>query len=372
MEVNWFSIYRVHHRVAEHFRVDRAFILGDAAHIHSPAGGQGMNTGIGDAVNLGWKLADVLHGRSSVAMLDSFEEERIVFARQLVATTDRAFTAIVRGGALGRLTREFLMPWTVALATHQRFVRHLFFRTVSQTAIHYPNSMLSEGRAGGIRGGDRLPWVAACDNFAALQSLDWQVHIFGATGRRRGRFLPAHRHRVASLRVEYGRGRCRLRARRRRISCGPTVTSPSRPKPRRRASPGNLRHQIPSSALTSSDAIVCGSHGGVNVISTFAFLTPSIAEHAILHRLHEHRTHRTHRRGERHHHADVLTVFSFGGDVVDETELEDSQVQFGVFHLDECFAHLLDGWHADEVRATRQSRKTPAETKLRHGRFELL
>lgn len=180
VEVNWFSIYRVHHRVAQRFRVERAFILGDAAHIHSPVGGQGMNTGIGDAVNLGWKLADVVRGRSHNAMLDSFEEERIAFARQLVATTDRAFTAIVRGGPIGTFTREWMMPWTIALATRLRFVRHAIFRTVSQTAIHYRNSMLSEGRAGGIRGGDRLPWVASCDNFGPLQSLDWQVHVFGA------------------------------------------------------------------------------------------------------------------------------------------------------------------------------------------------
>ena len=62
--VNWFSTYRVHHRVADHFRKGRAFLLGDAAHIHSPVGGQGMNTGIGDAVNLAWKLAAVLQGRA--------------------------------------------------------------------------------------------------------------------------------------------------------------------------------------------------------------------------------------------------------------------------------------------------------------------
>jgi 2-polyprenyl-6-methoxyphenol hydroxylase-like FAD-dependent oxidoreductase len=61
--VNWFSTYHVHHRVAEHFRKGRAFLLGDAAHIHSPVGGQGMNTGIGDAVNLAWKFAWVLHGK---------------------------------------------------------------------------------------------------------------------------------------------------------------------------------------------------------------------------------------------------------------------------------------------------------------------
>jgi 2-polyprenyl-6-methoxyphenol hydroxylase-like FAD-dependent oxidoreductase len=62
--VNWFSTYRVHHRVASAFQQGRAFLLGDAAHIHSPVGGQGMNTGIGDAVNLAWKLADVLRGRA--------------------------------------------------------------------------------------------------------------------------------------------------------------------------------------------------------------------------------------------------------------------------------------------------------------------
>src|SRR6185503_12732571 len=59
-KVNWFSTYRVHHRVAEHFRKGRVFLAGDAGHIHSPAGGQGMNTGVGDAVNLAWKLAAVL------------------------------------------------------------------------------------------------------------------------------------------------------------------------------------------------------------------------------------------------------------------------------------------------------------------------
>ena len=62
--VNWFSTYRVHHRVADHFRKGRTFLLGDAAHIHSPVGGQGMNTGIGDAVNLAWKLADVVQNRA--------------------------------------------------------------------------------------------------------------------------------------------------------------------------------------------------------------------------------------------------------------------------------------------------------------------
>ncbi len=78
-KVNWFSTYHVHHRVAERFRSGRAFLLGDAAHIHSPVGGQGMNTGIGDAVNLAWKLAAVVNGGATGALLDSYEPERIRF-----------------------------------------------------------------------------------------------------------------------------------------------------------------------------------------------------------------------------------------------------------------------------------------------------
>jgi 2-polyprenyl-6-methoxyphenol hydroxylase-like FAD-dependent oxidoreductase len=69
--VNWFSTYHVHHRVTEHFRKGRAFLIGDAAHIHSPAGGPGMNTGIGDAINLAWKLAAVLAGHAGDDLLDS-------------------------------------------------------------------------------------------------------------------------------------------------------------------------------------------------------------------------------------------------------------------------------------------------------------
>src|SRR6516164_3964866 len=92
--VNWFSTYHVHHRVAAKFREGRAFLLGDAAHVHSPVGGQGMNTGIGDAVNLSWKLAAVLNGGAPDSLLDTYEPERIGFARKLVATTDRVFAVV--------------------------------------------------------------------------------------------------------------------------------------------------------------------------------------------------------------------------------------------------------------------------------------
>jgi len=180
-EVNWFSAYRVHHRVAEHFRAGRAFLLGDAAHIHSPVGGQGMNTGIGDAINLGWKLAQVLQGRAADSLLDTYEPERMGFAQTLVATTDRAFTPIVAEGLKGEITRKILGPLFVTAATRFALGRHAMFRLVSQTRIHYADSPLSEGRAGEVLGGDRLPWfrMDGTSNFAPLRSLDWQVHVYG-------------------------------------------------------------------------------------------------------------------------------------------------------------------------------------------------
>jgi 2-polyprenyl-6-methoxyphenol hydroxylase-like FAD-dependent oxidoreductase len=137
-KVNLFSTYHVHHRVTDHFRKGRAFLLGDAAHIHSPAGGQGMNTGIGDAINLAWKLAAVLGGRAPDSLLDSYEAERIGFARRLVAT-------------------------------------------ISQITLNYRDGPLSQGTAGHVRGGDRLPWVRVDgrDNFETLVAIEWQVHVYG-------------------------------------------------------------------------------------------------------------------------------------------------------------------------------------------------
>lgn len=183
-QVNWFSTYRVHHRVAESFRHDRVFLLGDAAHIHSPVGGQGMNTGIGDAVNLSWKLADVLRGRAAATLLDTYEPERIAFARRLVSTTDTAFTAVTADSDLALLVRLQIVPHILPALLASHTVRPLLFRTVSQIGINYRSSDLSEGRTGSLHAGDRLPWLQlpdSADNFAPLTSLDWQVHVYTNT-----------------------------------------------------------------------------------------------------------------------------------------------------------------------------------------------
>ena len=182
-QLNWFSTYKVHHRVAERFGVGRVFIAGDAGHVHSPAGGQGMNTGIGDAFNLAWKLADVIQGRAGAALLDSYEPERIAFARKLVETTDRAFKNMVDQSWSGRMLRTRLLPMLAPMVTEFAAVRRAMFRTVSQTRINYRESVLSEGQAGEVHGGDRLPWVpsAAGGNFASLRALAWRIQIHGTT-----------------------------------------------------------------------------------------------------------------------------------------------------------------------------------------------
>src|SRR5262249_20034221 len=180
--VNWFSTYHVHHRVAARFRAGRAFLLGDAAHVHSPVGGQGMNTGIGDAVNLAWKLAAVLNGGARDSLLATYELERIGFARRLVATTDRGFTVVTKQGAVARWVRTRLVPLLAPVLFRLAPVRRLLFHTVSQIGVNYRHSPLSVGVAGAVRGGDRLPWVETepgQDNFPPLASLRWQVHVYG-------------------------------------------------------------------------------------------------------------------------------------------------------------------------------------------------
>src|SRR5215472_9223383 len=180
-KVNWFSTYRVHHRVTEHFRKGRAFLLGDAAHIHSPAGGQGMNTGIGDAINLAWKWAAVLGGRAPDTLLDSYEPERIAFAWRLVNTTDRVFTLATAEGRIADLIRTRVVPVLIPAAVKFEALREWMFRMVSQVTINYRQSPLSHGSAGNLHGGDRLPWVPVedGDNYRVLAATNWQAHVYG-------------------------------------------------------------------------------------------------------------------------------------------------------------------------------------------------
>src|SRR6185295_11071856 len=139
-ESRWYATYRVHHRIAATFRDGPFFLTGDAAHVHSPVGGQGMNTGLQDAHNLAFKLADVLQGRAGDAWLDRYEAERRPVAQKLVATTDRLFGFVTSQKLALRTIRRAVVPLIAPVG-----VRLLprgggaarFFQYVAQTRIHY-------------------------------------------------------------------------------------------------------------------------------------------------------------------------------------------------------------------------------------------
>ncbi|WP_175803290.1 FAD-dependent monooxygenase [Burkholderia ambifaria] len=147
--------YRMHKRVAARFREGRVFLAGDAAHIHSPAGGQGMNTGIHDAVNLAWKLALVLRHRAAPALLDTYEDERRRVANEVVASTDRAMMMVTRPGPLVRLAMFALGP--IALRFRQPVS---MIAAMAQLRLGYRGTRFGHGAAAALQAGDRMPRIA--------------------------------------------------------------------------------------------------------------------------------------------------------------------------------------------------------------------
>ncbi len=159
--LNWFSKYKVHTRHVETFGVGRVFVAGDAAHVHTPAGGQGMNTGIQDAYNLAWKLALVLHADATPALLDTYNEERLANARHLVRSTDRFFDVIAGDSWSMQLLRRHALPGFAKLMTSFEPVREIMFPSMAETAISYRDQSLSQGTPHGhfkVHPGDRMPY----------------------------------------------------------------------------------------------------------------------------------------------------------------------------------------------------------------------
>jgi 2-polyprenyl-6-methoxyphenol hydroxylase-like FAD-dependent oxidoreductase len=180
--VDWFSTYRVHHRVASQFRVGSVFLAGDAAHVHSPVGGQGMNTGLQDAHNLALLLADVAQGRLGAAALDRYERERRPVAQLLVKVTDRAFGVISRRGLAASLLRNAgsgvgasVIPRVARSRLGARLGGYL-----GQYRIRYhflddkaPVQAWADDPVVGLR----LPPVD--DNNEPLRVMSWQIHTYG-------------------------------------------------------------------------------------------------------------------------------------------------------------------------------------------------
>ena len=190
-QCTWFSTYRIHHRSATRFRDRRCFVLGDAAHIHSPVGAQGMNTGLQDAYNLAWKLALVVQGRAEPVLLDSYDAERVPVARRLLDTTDRAFRLVVSDNPLAGIFRTEILARMMAFAMHQKPVQRFAFRVVSQTGIEYRSGPLSQSLdslpADAPRAGDRFPWLKLAleggsgvdDLYVALDDARFNLLLFG-------------------------------------------------------------------------------------------------------------------------------------------------------------------------------------------------
>lgn len=182
----WFATYRLHHRVAARFRDGRCFLVGDAAHIHSPVGGQGMNTGLQDAHDLACALADVLVGGMPERRLDRYEAERRPVARKLVATTDRLFGLVTADTALTRFIRGRAIPamGPIAIRLLPRLIGGpRLFGFLSQTRIRCRMSPTppSRSQARDDIVGKRLPFAGGDpSNFDALRSMRWQVHGYGA------------------------------------------------------------------------------------------------------------------------------------------------------------------------------------------------
>jgi 2-polyprenyl-6-methoxyphenol hydroxylase-like FAD-dependent oxidoreductase len=159
-KVNWFSTYKVHARHVNKFSEGRCFLAGDAAHVHTPAGAQGMNTGIQDGYNLAWKLAMVLRGACNKAILDSYNEERLENAENLLKTTDRFFNLVASPEPVLSYLRTHVFPYVAGVAFSIDAVKKFVFPRISQIGINYRHSALTDHSDGqlDVKAGDRFPY----------------------------------------------------------------------------------------------------------------------------------------------------------------------------------------------------------------------
>ena len=164
----WFTYFRLHHRQAVRYRAGRVFLAGDAAHVHSPAGAQGMNTGIQDAWNLGWKLALVDRGVADEALLDSYQPERWPIGRFVLRFTDRATAIATADTPVVRLIRTQIARRFLGIVLRVSPLRAFGFRTLAQLRINYRASPAVDeappAPRRGPRAGDRLPDAHIVEN----------------------------------------------------------------------------------------------------------------------------------------------------------------------------------------------------------------
>jgi 2-polyprenyl-6-methoxyphenol hydroxylase-like FAD-dependent oxidoreductase len=172
----WLTEFRISCRMVDRFRAGRVFLAGDAAHIHSPTGGQGITTGVQDACNLAWKLGMVLHGAAGYplgdALLDTYGEERTEAVRRVLHSTDQVTKIMLAHSRAGRLLRDrVVLPLLRSSAMQKRITRKL-----SQLDFTYRGLSLSAHQEAGlgararVRAGDRTPDVLFSDTRAGAQT----------------------------------------------------------------------------------------------------------------------------------------------------------------------------------------------------------
>jgi FAD binding domain len=144
----WLAGFRINGRKVSSYRWGRAFLCGDAAHVHSPAGGQGMNTGMQDAFNLAWKLALASKGRGTEALLDSYSPERSYVGDQVLKNADRLTFIGTTKNPVIRTVRDVVGHLMLGLAP----VQHTLADTMTEISVGYPESPLNAGAASGLSG----------------------------------------------------------------------------------------------------------------------------------------------------------------------------------------------------------------------------
>jgi len=169
---NWFTTYKLHHRMAEKFREQRCFLVGDAAHIHSPAGGQGMNTGLQDAYNLAWKLAGVINSQIDPKILDSYAEERMPVAKRLLNSTDKAFKIALSKKWMAQFFKKHILFRILHTIWNNKRISALFFKQVSQIGISYRDSNINLhlAKSTKVRAGDRVPYLKVYDEKKEIET----------------------------------------------------------------------------------------------------------------------------------------------------------------------------------------------------------
>ena len=153
-EPGWMARYRTSHRYSNRFSRDRAFLAGDAGHVHVPIGGQGMNTGIQDAFNLGWKLAGVVKGSFKNSILESYHAERHPVAEGLIRGTNFAYQGVLHPSELRQWATRMFGPYLIRSDRVQNFMRN----TLEELKVFYPESPinLDLGGAKGPKPGERI------------------------------------------------------------------------------------------------------------------------------------------------------------------------------------------------------------------------